>query len=108
MGFLTRLNPKATWKTAVFQGAVSSVFCTGLYVAVLWWNGWWEYWPFKLSICAAFSLLVGAVFEWQVADEDEDDMDLETSEIGLSPSLFTTHSPKHYPIEPTSIENDTE
>ena len=72
MGFLARLNPKATWQTVILHGVKSSLFCTGLYVVVLWWNGWWEYWPFKLSVCAALSLFVGAVCEWQVADEDYD------------------------------------
>ncbi len=74
MGFLMRLNPKATWQTVVLNGVKFSLLCTGLYVLVLWWNAWWEFWPFKLSVCAALSLFVGAVCEWQVADEDDDGM----------------------------------
>lgn len=51
MGFLKRLNPKATWQAVIFKGVKFCLFCRGLNVLVLSWNGWWEYWPFKLRVC---------------------------------------------------------
>ena len=69
MGFLKRINPKATLQTVTFKGVKFCLLSTGLYVMVLWMNGWWEYWPFKLIVCAVLSLFVGVLYEWQVPEE---------------------------------------
>jgi hypothetical protein len=71
MGLLTKTNPKATWQTVVRHSVVTSLVGTCMYASILWWNGWWRDLPIKLSICAMLLLFVGALWEWQVPDNDE-------------------------------------
>ena len=71
MGLLTKINPKATWQTVVRHAVVTSLVGTCLYASILWWNGWWPDWPIKLGIWACLLLLVGGLWEWQVAEKDD-------------------------------------
>jgi hypothetical protein len=72
MGFLSKTNPKATPASVLFAALKLAAVMAVLWAVCLWLRpnpNWKPSWPFFwLWLCCAF--FVGAVREWQVADED--------------------------------------
>jgi hypothetical protein len=75
VGFLTRVNPKATVRSVIRSACITCVVAAALWGLCLifrpnpnWQPSWIAFvgWMF----CAA---LVGAVWEWQVPDPDQDE-----------------------------------
>ena len=75
MDFLAKLNPKATWRTVLRRSIISCIAAAGLWELAMFFRfnpefqpTWWVFALFM--VCAA---IVGAVWEWQVAPESNDD-----------------------------------
>jgi len=75
MDFLAKFNPKATWRSVVRRSIFSCIIAASLWgMAVVFrvnpkfQPSWWAFAIFM--VCAA---LVGAVWEWQVAPESDDE-----------------------------------
>lgn len=73
MGFLSKANPKATWKSVLRSALMSAAIGLAIYGIVIYRNQWLDEWPLKLMICAVLCASVGALFEWQVSDDDSMD-----------------------------------
>ena len=89
MSLLSKVNPKATWRSVIRRGIATSVIATGLYAMVLWWNRWWDNWPIKLGICAILVMFVAGLWEWQVPDEDSEE---EEAGHGDTPASQSGHA----------------
>ena len=75
VGFLTRLNPKATPRSVVHRACITCIASAAIWGLCLIFRPnpkWQASWPsFVLWLCCA--VLVGAVWEWQVPDEDDEE-----------------------------------
>ena len=79
MKLLRKTNPKATARTVVRHAVSVSFVGTCLYASILWWNNRWTEWPTSLVTASVLLLLVGGLWEWQVAEEEDDVTDCENS-----------------------------
>jgi fatty acid desaturase len=68
MGLLERTNPRATWRSVVLR-AVQAAAVGALVFFVAFKPAVREAWPVTLPIWCLLCAFVGAVVEWQVADE---------------------------------------
>ena len=73
IGFLARVNPKATARSVIRRACIMVLVAAALWGLCLVFRPnpkWQPSWPFViLWLCCA--ALVGAVWEWQVPDEDQ-------------------------------------
>ncbi len=70
MGFLSKVNPTATLLSVIAQAAIKGVVGCVLGLILCYWKGWPDHWPLGLLLWSLLSAFVGAVFEWQVPEED--------------------------------------
>ena len=75
MGFLTKLNPNATPRSIVRRAGINCIIAAGLWALAVVFRfnpkfqpNWWAF-----ALWMACAALVGAVWEWQVPPESDDE-----------------------------------
>jgi fatty acid desaturase len=67
VGFLSKCNPKATWRSVVRSAAIYSFAGAGLWLfGASTKEGFWSTWPVTLPGLMIAGAIAGAVCEWQV------------------------------------------
>jgi len=77
MGFFSKQNPKATWRSVLLRVLTTCTIAAGLWGAALWFRfnpDWKPSWTMFIlwMTCAVIS---GAVIEWQVDEEFDQSTD---------------------------------
>lgn len=72
MGLLSKTNPKATFRSVLRRAVLQLIIGAALYLLFCLWNEKLRaIWPLALPLWALGCALVGALFEWQIAEEDD-------------------------------------
>ncbi len=76
MGLLDKLNPRATVSTVIHRSLVGGIVGASVYcLATVGRQSLADYWPLMI-VFTLISMLVGAVYQWQVPEEPTDLRDL--------------------------------